>query len=100
MQHHFIANASVASTSGRTIAVIDPSDGQPYDEIQRGTAEDIATAVQTAQQCYDTVWRKLAPAERGRLLQRLSTKITEHADELAAIDPELKQQYDAIEVQA
>lgn len=41
MQLHHIANAGVASTSGRTIAVIDPSDGQPYDEIQRGTAEDI-----------------------------------------------------------
>ncbi|MHA7601905.1 aldehyde dehydrogenase family protein [Alicycliphilus sp. T452] len=86
MQLHYIANAGVASASGRTIAVIDPSDGQPYDEIQRGTAEDIDAAVRAAQQCYDTVWRKLAPAERGRLLQRLSAKITEHAEELAAIE--------------
>ena len=45
MQLHFIANASVASTSGRTIPVIDPSDGQPFDEIQRGTADDIDAAV-------------------------------------------------------
>ncbi|WP_103018550.1 aldehyde dehydrogenase family protein [Alicycliphilus denitrificans] len=86
MQLHYIANAGVASASGRTIAVIDPSDGQPYDEIQRGTAEDMDAAVRAAQQCYDTVWRKLAPAERGRLLQRLSAKITEHAEELAAIE--------------
>ena len=86
MQLHHIANAGVASTSGRTIAVIDPSDGQPYDEIQRGTAEDIDAAVHAAQQCYHSVWRKLAPAERGRLLMRLSAKITEHAEELAAIE--------------
>lgn len=86
MQLHHIANAGVASTSGRTIAVIDPSDGQPYDEIQRGTAEDIDAAVHAAQQCYHSVWRKLAPAERGRLLMRLSAKITEHAEELSAIE--------------
>ena len=86
MQYHYIANAAVASSAGRTIAVIDPSDGQPYDEIQRGTVEDIDTAVRAAQPCYDGVWRSLAPAERGRLLQRLSAKITENADELAAIE--------------
>ena len=86
MQFHYIANAGVASTSGRTIAVIDPSDGQPYDEIQRGTPEDMDSAVRAAQQCYDSVWRRLAPAERGRLLQRLSQKITENAEELAAIE--------------
>ncbi len=86
MQYHYIANAAVASSAGRTIAVIDPSDGQPYDEIQRGTVEDIDTAVRAAQQCYDGVWRSLAPAERGRLLQRLSAKITENVDELAAIE--------------
>ena len=45
MQYHYIANAAVASSAGRTIAVIDPSDGQPYDEIQRGTGEDIDAAV-------------------------------------------------------
>ena len=86
MQLHYIANASVPSLSGKTIPVVDPSDGQQYDEIQRGTAEDIDAAVHAAQQCYHSVWRKLAPAERGRLLMRLSAKITEHAEELAAIE--------------
>ncbi|HQQ70572.1 MAG TPA: aldehyde dehydrogenase family protein, partial [Alicycliphilus sp.] len=86
MQYHYIANAAVASSQGRTIGVIDPSDGQTYDEIQRGTAEDLDAAVRAAQQCYDNIWRTLAPAERGRLLQRLSAKITEHAEELTAIE--------------
>ena len=86
MQLHYIANAGVPSTSGRTLPVIDPSDGQPFDEIQRGTAEDIDAAVRAAQQCYQNVWHKTAPVERGRLLMRLSAKITEHAEELAAIE--------------
>ena len=48
MQHHYIGNARVRSTSERTIPVIDPSNGQPYDEIQRGTAEDLDAAVSAA----------------------------------------------------
>jgi aldehyde dehydrogenase (NAD+) len=86
MQLHFIANQPQASTSGRTIPVIDPSDGQPYDEIQRGSSEDIDVAVRAARSCFDSVWSKLSAAERGRLLMRLSNKVAEHAEELAAIE--------------
>src|SRR3989338_922514 len=86
MQLNYIPNASVPSASGRTIAMIDPSDGQPFDEIQRSNADDIDAAVHAARQCYNAVWQKLAPVERGRLLQKLSAKILEHADELTALE--------------
>ena len=86
MQLNHIANAAVPSSSGRTIPVIDPSDGQPFDEIQRGNAQDIDDAVHAARQCYDAVWGRLPAAERGRLLMRLSAKVAEHAEELAAIE--------------
>jgi aldehyde dehydrogenase (NAD+) len=86
MQHHYIANASVRGASERTIPVIDPSDGQAYDTIQRGTAEDVDQAVKAARSCFEGVWTKLSAAERGRLMMRLSLKITEHAEELAGIE--------------
>lgn len=86
MQFHFIANQPQASTSGRTLPVIDPSDGQAFDEIQRGSPEDIDVAVRAARNCYESVWRKLSAAERGRLLMRLSNKVAQHADELAALE--------------
>ncbi len=86
MQLNYIANASVRSASGKTIPVIDPSDGQPFDEIQRSNAQDIHHAVQAAHDCMDNVWHKVSAAERGRLLMALSRKIAEHADELAAIE--------------
>ena len=69
MQFNHIANAAVPSSSGRTIPVIDPSDGQPFDEIQRSNADDIDAAVHAARQCYNAVWQRMAPADRGRLLQ-------------------------------
>ena len=86
MQLNYIANASQPSASGRTIPVIDPSDGQVFDELQRSNADDIDQAVRAARQCYDAVWSKLSAAERGRLLMRLSAKIAEHAEELASIE--------------
>ena len=45
---NFINNAWVASSSGETIPVIDPSTGEVFAEIARGTAQDIDQAVQAA----------------------------------------------------
>jgi aldehyde dehydrogenase (NAD+) len=86
MQLHYIANSSRPSSSGRTIPVIDPSDGKPFDELQRGTAEDIDAAVAAARRCYETVWSRMSGFERGRLLMKLSNKVAEHAEELALLE--------------
>jgi len=86
MHHHFIGNRPVPSSSGRILPVIDPSDGQPYDTIQRGTPEDLDAAVQAARQCFDGEWSRLSAAERGRLLLRLAMAVAEQAEELAAIE--------------
>ncbi|MDP1999876.1 MAG: aldehyde dehydrogenase family protein [Rhodoferax sp.] len=86
MQFNYIANASIPSSSGRTIPMLDPSDGQAFDEIQRSNAADVDSAVRAARQAMDSVWSKLGAAERGRLLMRLSLKITDYVAELAAIE--------------
>ena len=86
MQLNYIGNALLPSSSGLTIPVIDPSDGHPFDEIQRSNAADIDRAVRAARDCMDSVWGRLSAAERGRLLMRLSAKVTEFAEELAAVE--------------
>lgn len=86
MQNNFIANEPVVSASGRTLDVIDPSDGQVFDHLQRSDASDIDSAVQAARHCFETLWRPMAPADRGRLLMRLSHAITAHGDQLAALE--------------
>ena len=86
MQNNYIANTSVPSQSGRTIAVIDPSDGQVFDELQRSNATDIDVAVGAARHCMETGWGRLTAAERGRLLMKLSHKVVQHADELALLE--------------
>ena len=86
MPLNYIANQAVRSASGQTLPVIDPADGQPYESIERSNAADVDAAVQAASQCLDGTWSRLSAAERGRLLMKLSVKVAEHADELAAIE--------------
>ena len=86
MQLNYIGNALLPSSSGLTIPVIDPSDGHPFDEIQRSNAADIDRAVRAARDCMYSVWSRISAAERGRLLMRLSAKVTEFAEELAAVE--------------
>ena len=86
MQLNFIHNQSVASRSGQTLPVIDPSDGQTFDHIQRSNAQDIDVAVKSSRECFEGPWAKLNAAERGRLLMALSRKVTEHADELMRLE--------------
>ena len=83
---NFIANDDVPSASGRTLPVIDPSDGQVFEQIQRSAAADIDQAVLAARAAYQGAWGRLTAVERGRLLMALSRKVSEHAAELASAD--------------
>jgi aldehyde dehydrogenase (NAD+) len=83
---HFIGNRWTAPATGATLPMLDPSDGQPFAAIAYGAAEDVDAAVRAARHAYEGPWGRLAPAEKGRLLARLSRAILDHADELALIE--------------
>ena len=83
---HFIGNRFVAASDGRTLPMIDPSDGSPFAAIARGSAADVDAAVKAAERARDGAFGKLAPAERGRRLAALSRAIAAHAEELALIE--------------
>ena len=83
MTTHFINNQRVSGSTGDTIPVLDPSDGQVFAHLARGNAEDIRKAVAAARKAADGgAWSQLAPVERGRLLHKLSHAILAHHDEL------------------
>lgn len=84
MHQHFIQNEWTGQ--GETIDVIDPSTGEVYDTILRGTASDVDDAVASARKAFEGEFGQLTAAERGRLLMKLSAKLQEHAQELAQIE--------------
>lgn len=83
---HFIGNAWVRAADGRTVPVVDPATGEVFAEIARGGAEDIDAAVRAARAAFEGPWGALAPAERGRLLMRLSQLISVEGERLARIE--------------
>lgn len=88
--HHFIGNAKVLARDGQTIPVIDPADGQPFDELARGSAEDVDRAVRAAQATMgphlNGPWATTCARDRGRLLARWGQIVLEHADTLTALE--------------
>ena len=82
----FIAGQWRGGAARETLPLINPSDGSTLAAIARGNAADIDAAVAAAQAALDGDWGRLTAAERGRLLMRLSARITEAADALARLE--------------
>jgi aldehyde dehydrogenase (NAD+) len=83
---HVIGRDFVPARPGETLPVIDPSTGETFGEIARGSAADIDGAVATARAALDGAWGALTATERGRLMIRLAGLIRDHADELTALE--------------
>jgi aldehyde dehydrogenase (NAD+) len=71
---------------GRSLPVVNPSNGQEFDEISRGTAFEVDLAVKAARASLDGPWGRMSPTDRGRLLCRIGQAILNHEEELAQLE--------------
>jgi aldehyde dehydrogenase (NAD+) len=69
-----------------TIPVVDPSTGQAFCDIARGTADDIDDAVAAARSAFDGDWGRTTAVDRGRLLMRLSALVHDRSEDLARLE--------------
>ncbi|HMO45081.1 MAG TPA: aldehyde dehydrogenase family protein [Rubrivivax sp.] len=82
----FVGGVWRRCANGETLPVFDPSDGTLLVQIARGSAADIDAAVQAAQAALAGDWGRASATERGRVLQRMSARVLEQADELARLE--------------
>jgi len=82
----FIAGRWQPACEGRTIDMLAPADGQPFAIIAAGGQADIDRAVQAARAALDGAWGRLTAVERGRLLSRMAVLVSDHAEELTALE--------------
>ena len=75
-----------APASGATLPVVNPSDGEVFTKIARGTAEDIDRAVKAAHKAMDGAWGRMPAVERGRLLTKLAHAVVANHDELVRLE--------------
>lgn len=84
---NFIDGAGRQAADGRTIDVICPSDGVAFATIARSSDHDVDLAVISARKAFDTgPWPRMAPAERGRVLMRMSELVLRDREALATLD--------------
>jgi aldehyde dehydrogenase (NAD+) len=86
MQSHFIGGEWVASSTGQTLPVLDPSTGLAFDDIARGTAADVDRAVAAARAALDGPWGRMTATERGRILSKMSDLILARHEELSLLE--------------
>ena len=86
MQQHFIGGQWVAAANGANLPVIDPSTGETFDHLARGTAVDIDRAVAAARAALNGAWGNLTATERGRILSTMGQIILSRHEELAQLE--------------
>ncbi|GAB4190644.1 MAG: aldehyde dehydrogenase family protein [Thalassobaculales bacterium] len=75
-----------AAAGGEAIAVVNPSVGEAFARIARGTAADIDAAVGAARAAMEGPWGRMPAVERGRLLTRLALAVMDDFDNLARLE--------------
>ena len=86
MARHFINGQWVDAVKGGTLPVIDPSTGEAFDRLARGSAADVDRAVAAARATLSGAWGRLNATERGRILLKMSELILARAEEFAQLE--------------
>jgi phenylacetaldehyde dehydrogenase len=77
----------VDAQSGKTFETYNPATGEVLALVAEGARADIDQAVMAARKAFETgPWPDVSPAERGRLLWKVSDLIEQHHEELAELE--------------
>lgn len=77
----------VEGRAGKTLATINPADGNVLGHAAAGEAADVDAAVSAAREAFESpAWSGMSPHARSRLLLRIADTVESHAEELAQIE--------------
>ena len=79
---HFINNARVAGTSGRSQPVFNPATGESERTVALASTDEVDRAVASSKAAW-TTWSKTPPLRRARILDRFKMILWDRADQLA-----------------
>lgn len=87
MEQLVMGGERVAAAEGKTFAVIEPAQGEPFAEVAEAGLADIKRAVQVAYKAFDEgKWPRLSATERGRILLKASILLRERLVDIAVIE--------------
>jgi phenylacetaldehyde dehydrogenase len=77
----------VDAASGRTIDAVNPATGEVLATFPDASREDVDRAVRAAREAFEAgPWRRMTPAERGKILWKVADLIDANIDELAELE--------------
>ena len=82
----FINNEWRASSSGKTMEVINPATEDVVAEVQSADASDVDAAVVAARAALEGAWGQMSARERGRLVRKIADRLMERVDEIARLE--------------
>jgi gamma-glutamyl-gamma-aminobutyraldehyde dehydrogenase len=83
----FIDGAFVDAQSGETFDTYAPATGEVLASLAACGPEDVDRAVRSARKVFERgAWRRMAPAERKRVLLKLADLVEQNASEIARLD--------------
>ena len=82
---HYIDGRFAPSSNGASLDIHDPGAGKVFARVADASPEDVDRAVASAKRGLET-WKRLKPAERGRVLLATAAKLREQAERLAVIE--------------
>ena len=81
-----INNEWRASSSGKTMEVVNPATEEVIAEVPAADSADVDAAVAAARAALDGPWGRMSARERGRLVSKLADRLLERADEVARLE--------------
>jgi betaine-aldehyde dehydrogenase len=82
---NIVNGKEVASTSGETTAIINPSTGEVYAQAPKSNKADVDAAMKSAAVAFEG-WRDSTPSERQRALLKIADALETRATEIVAIE--------------
>ncbi len=82
----FINNEWRASSSGKTMEVVNPATEEVIAEVPSADASDVDAAASAARAALSGPWGAMSARERGRLVGRIADRLMERADEIARME--------------
>jgi aldehyde dehydrogenase (NAD+) len=77
----------VNSVSGKTFDTFNPTTEEKIISVQEADQHDVDKAVKAARKAFDEgPWRRMSPADRGKLMYKLADLIEKNTDELANLE--------------
>src|ERR1700687_1821359 len=84
---NYVNGQWVASISGQTFPVYDPSTEEIIARVSAADKTDVDAAVKAAREAFDSgPWAKTTAQDRGRILFKLADKIRQNAASLADLE--------------